>query len=35
MAVTADLAELRRMDALVVPGVGAFAACMRGLRANL
>ena len=30
---TADLAELRRMDALVVPGVGAFAACMRGLRA--
>ncbi|HMQ65903.1 MAG TPA: imidazole glycerol phosphate synthase subunit HisH [Arachnia sp.] len=33
VAVTADLAELRRMDALVVPGVGAFAACMRGLRA--
>ena len=29
---TADLAELNRMDALVVPGVGAFAACMRGLR---
>ena len=33
VAVTADLAELRRMDALVVPGVGAFAACMDGLRA--
>lgn len=31
--VTADLGELRRRDALVVPGVGAFAACMRGLRA--
>lgn len=31
--VTSDLAELRGRDALVVPGVGAFAACMAGLRA--
>lgn len=30
---TSDLAELGRQDALVVPGVGAFAACMAGLRA--
>jgi len=29
--VTSDLAELRRRDGLVVPGVGAFAACMAGL----
>ncbi|MHA6509579.1 imidazole glycerol phosphate synthase subunit HisH [Tessaracoccus sp. Y1736] len=33
LVVTSDLAELRRQDALVVPGVGAFAACMAGLRA--
>lgn len=31
VTVTSDLAELRRQDALVVPGVGAFAACMAGL----
>lgn len=30
---SSDLAELRRQDALVVPGVGAFAACMAGLQA--
>lgn len=30
---TGDLAELGTCDALVVPGVGAFAACMHGLRA--
>ncbi|MHA6524941.1 imidazole glycerol phosphate synthase subunit HisH [Tessaracoccus sp. G1721] len=33
LVVTDDLAELRRQDALVVPGVGAYAACMAGLRA--
>ncbi|MFT3886858.1 MAG: imidazole glycerol phosphate synthase subunit HisH [Arachnia sp.] len=33
VVVTSDLAELGRRDALVVPGVGAFAACMSGLRA--
>ena len=33
LVVSADLAELRRQDALVVPGVGAYAACMAGLRA--
>ena len=32
VVVTGELAELRRLDALVVPGVGAFAACMAGLR---
>ena len=31
--VTADLAAARAADGLVVPGVGAFAACMTGLRA--
>ena len=31
LAVSADLAELRRQDALVVPGVGAFNACMTAL----
>lgn len=30
---TADPAAAQRADGLVVPGVGAFAACMRGLRA--
>ena len=30
--VTADRATIEGSDALVVPGVGAFAACMRGLR---
>jgi imidazole glycerol-phosphate synthase subunit HisH len=30
--VTADPAEAARADAAVVPGVGAFGACMRGLR---
>ena len=33
VTVTADLDELRRQDRLVVPGVGAFAACMRGIDA--
>ncbi|MCC2593007.1 imidazole glycerol phosphate synthase subunit HisH [Tessaracoccus sp. OS52] len=33
VVVTPDLDELRRQDALVVPGVGAFAACMAGLEA--
>lgn len=32
MSVTGDLHELRRQDGLVVPGVGAFAACMASLR---
>lgn len=31
LVVSADLAELRRQDALVVPGVGAFNACMTAL----
>jgi glutamine amidotransferase len=31
--VTADAEEAMKADGLVVPGVGAFAACMRGLRA--
>ena len=31
-AVTADSAEASGADAMVVPGVGAFAACMAGLR---
>jgi glutamine amidotransferase len=31
VAVTADLAEAARADGLVVPGVGAFAACMGGI----
>ncbi len=31
VTVTSDLAELRRQDRLVVPGVGAFAACMAGI----
>ena len=30
--VTSDPAQARRADAMVVPGVGAFGACMRGLR---
>lgn len=33
VVLTGDLAELRKCDGLVVPGVGAFAACMQGLRA--
>lgn len=32
MSVTGDPRELRRQDGLVVPGVGAFAACMASLR---
>ena len=32
LVVTGDPDELRRQDALVVPGVGAFAACMTALR---
>ena len=31
--ITSDEADLRAADGLVVPGVGAFAACMAGLRA--
>ena len=31
LVVTGDIDELRRQDALVVPGVGAFAACMTAL----
>jgi glutamine amidotransferase len=33
VVVTGDLAVARSADGLVVPGVGAFAACMRGVRA--
>jgi len=33
VTVTADVAAARESDALVVPGVGAFAACMAGIRA--
>ena len=33
VTLTADAALVRRADGLVVPGVGAFAACMDGLRA--
>lgn len=33
VAVTSDPAECGRADALIVPGVGAFGACMRNLRA--
>ena len=33
VTVTADSAAARECDALVVPGVGAFAACMQGIRA--
>ncbi|SHI61956.1 glutamine amidotransferase [Tessaracoccus bendigoensis DSM 12906] len=33
VSVTSDLGLLRRQDALVVPGVGAFEACVRGLTA--
>lgn len=33
VTVTADRAEATRADGLVVPGVGAYAACMAGLRA--
>ena len=33
VTVTADAAAARECDALVVPGVGAFAACMAGIRA--
>ena len=32
VALTADLDAAREADGLVVPGVGAFAACMAGLR---
>jgi imidazole glycerol-phosphate synthase subunit HisH len=32
VSVTADLAAARDCDGLVVPGVGAFAACMAGIR---
>jgi glutamine amidotransferase len=31
VGVTSDVAEADRADAVVVPGVGAFAACLRGL----
>src|SRR5512142_1461452 len=31
VTVTADVAAGRRADGLVVPGVGAFAACMKGI----
>lgn len=34
VAVTADAAETLRADALVIPGVGHFGACMRALRAG-
>ncbi len=33
VSVTADLDQARECDGLVVPGVGAFAACMEGIRA--
>ena len=33
VSVTADLSEAADADGLVVPGVGAFAACMRGINA--
>ncbi|WP_445548391.1 imidazole glycerol phosphate synthase subunit HisH, partial [Frankia sp. CiP1_Cm_nod1] len=33
VTVTADLAAARAADALVVPGVGAYAACMAGIDA--
>jgi glutamine amidotransferase len=33
VTVTSDVAVADRADALVVPGVGAFAACMQGIRA--
>ena len=33
VSVTADLDSARECDGLVVPGVGAFAACMEGIRA--
>lgn len=33
VVVTSDAAAARNSDALVVPGVGAFAACMAGIRA--
>ncbi|HYT09402.1 MAG TPA: imidazole glycerol phosphate synthase subunit HisH, partial [Mycobacteriales bacterium] len=33
VTVTADLAAARDADGLVVPGVGAFAACMAGIDA--
>jgi glutamine amidotransferase len=33
VTVTADVAAARDADGLVVPGVGAFAACMHGIRA--
>lgn len=33
IAVTADPAEVRRADRILLPGVGAFAACMNGLAA--
>lgn len=34
VVVTADLAAAERADGLVVPGVGAFAACMAGIEAT-
>lgn len=33
VTVSRDLAELKRLDRLVVPGVGAFASCMAGIEA--
>ena len=33
ITVTADPSQVRRADRIVLPGVGAFADCMRGLRA--
>lgn len=33
LTVSRDIAQLKRLDRLVVPGVGAFAACMAGLDA--
>ena len=33
VTVSRDAAELQRLDRLVVPGVGAFAACMTGIEA--
>ena len=32
VVLTGDIRELKGCDALVVPGVGAYAACMAGLR---
>jgi glutamine amidotransferase len=33
-ALTAEIQEIERADAVVLPGVGAFGACMRALRAS-